>query len=93
MAVERWTEEMLDRFASEMNQGFSELRRDLSQLRESIQELREGQAMMMMQFTERDARVEQMRIESERKFLATSQQILELRQDFLNHVRASHPSN
>lgn len=83
---------MLDRFASEMNQGFSEIRQDFSRLRESIQELREGQAMMMQQFTERDARVEQMQIESERRFLATSQQILELRQDFLNHLRADHPS-
>jgi hypothetical protein len=77
MAVERWTEEMLDRFASEMRMGFAELR--------------EGQAMMMQQFRERDARVEQMRIESEQKFLAMSQQILELRQDFLNHMRTYHP--
>ncbi len=94
MAVERWTEEMLDRFASEMRMGFAELREGQTMMQQQFVEFREGQAMMMQQFSERDARMEELRMESERRFLAISQQILELRQDFLNHMRAYHsPTN
>jgi hypothetical protein len=45
----------------------------------------------MEQFRERDARMEEARIENERRFLNMQQQILDLRQDFLNHMRAYHP--
>jgi hypothetical protein len=75
---------MLDQFASQMREGFSELRA-------GFVELREGQAMMMQQFNGRDARTQEFRIESERRFLTLSMQILELRQDFLSHMRAYHP--
>ncbi len=91
MAVERWTDEMLDQFAHEMRTGFAELREGQAVVQQQFAELREGQAMMMQQFSERDARMEELHMESERRFLAISQQILELRQDFLNHMRAYHP--
>jgi hypothetical protein len=54
-------------------------------------DLREGQAMMMQQFNERDARMEIMRMEYERDMRELQRQVAELRLDFLNHMRAYHP--
>lgn len=56
-----------------------------------IQELREGQAMLMAFFRQQEGRRELERITYEQDMRDMKREIADLRQDFLNHMRAYHP--
>ena len=76
---------------SEIRNEISEIRNQISETRIQNSEMREGQALLMDYLRQQDARRELSTIQYERDMREMKREIADLRQDFLNHMRAYHP--
>ena len=63
----------------------------MTELRVQNSEIREGQAMLAQYFREALERFDLSNREAQERHQQAMQEINELRQDFLNHMRAYHP--